>query len=122
MALSTSHSILVKKDGSMWTSGLNSNGQLGIGETMPLSKSFIEVMSSGVMAAAAGVEHSVVVKADGSVWVTGKNSKGQLATTGDKDVFSMVDFPGHAKAVAAGSYHSLVVTDQGGVWLSLIHI
>ena len=90
LALSTFHSILVKKDGSMWTSGLNANGQLGIGEAMASSKSFVQVMSGGVTAAAAGFEHTVVVKEDGSVWVTGQNSKGQLGATSNKDIFFLV--------------------------------
>ena len=81
LALGTSHTVLVNQDGSMWGTGRNTNGQLGIGLTMPLSKRFVQVISRGVTATAVGFSHSIVLKQDGSVWATGSNSKGQLGVS-----------------------------------------
>ena len=71
LALGTSHTILIKKDGSVWSTGLNSNGELGMSLAMASSKSFVQVIPGGATSAAAGFVHSMVAKEDGSVWITG---------------------------------------------------
>ena len=101
LALGNFHSILVKQDGSVWCSGLNSNGQLGITLAITFSKRFVQVIASEALAAAAGFGHSMVLTQDGNVWVTGQNSKGQLgdgskASTG---TFLYVQITGTANMV-----------------------
>ena len=64
LALGDRHSILLKQDGSVQTTGYNAFGQLGDGSKIDRS-SFIQVISSGVKAVAAGTSHSMVLKQDG---------------------------------------------------------
>ena len=71
------HSMVLKKDGSVWATGHNDYGQLGDGTTID-RWGFIQVMAEGAESIAAGGWHSMVLKKDGSVWVTGDNDSGQL--------------------------------------------
>ena len=131
LALGEVHSLLLNQDGSVWSSGMDTDGQLGLAATKHVTNNFIQAISSGVKAVAAGDYHSIVLMHDHSVWTTGKNSKGQLGDTSrtDRNIFSPVkgvDFSftefgfkkyhGGAQAIAAGGYHSMVLTGNGGVW------
>jgi alpha-tubulin suppressor-like RCC1 family protein len=73
----SSHSLLIKADGSLWAMGYNSNGQLGDGSNDATNLP-IEILASGVQAADAGGFHSVFLKTDGSLWTMGTNDNGQL--------------------------------------------
>ena len=116
MAAGDVHSIIMKKDGSVWSTGRNCNGQLGDGLTVDRS-SFVKVMLNGAADVAAGDHHSMVLKLDGSVWTTGRNRHGQLGdgSTADRTIFVPVVSSG-TKAVAAGSRHSLMLREDGSVW------
>ena len=74
----------MKEDDSLWATGANDYGQLGVGlRTAPITH-FVKVFSGGAIAVAAGGAdggHSMVLKQDGSVWATGKNMYGQLGDT-----------------------------------------
>ena len=85
------HSILVKEDGSVWTTGHNAHGQLGDGTTTD-QHSFVEVEFHGAKAVAAGYGTSMVLAYDGNVWAAGWNFYGQFGdgSTGFKKVFENV--------------------------------
>ena len=76
-ALTHRYSMVLKQDGSVWTTGKNSDGQLGDGSTTDKS-SFAQVLFGAAQVVAAGRDFSMVLKQDGSVWATGKNNHGQL--------------------------------------------
>ena len=108
LALGLRITVLVKRDGSVWSTGRKSD---------PLH--FTQVLSRGATAAAAGSDYSIVISQDGSVSTTSTNSEGQISdwdVTASMRTFSVVQKIPQAKAVAAGSYHSLVLTQQGHVW------
>ena len=69
--------MMIKQDGILWSTGTNWYGQLGDSSTTDKT-SFEQVISSGVVDAAAGIAHTIVLKQDGSVWATGSNTHGQL--------------------------------------------
>ena len=110
------HSIVLKRDGSVWAAGRNNNGQLGDGSKDDRSR-FVKVMSSDAANVAAGSYHSVVVKQDGSVWTAGCNQYGQIGdglTTDRVNYVKVVS--SKAKAVAAGGQHSMMLKQDGSVW------
>ena len=86
IAAGGSHTVALKKDGSVWTWGNNGNGRLGDGTT---TDRWTPVPASGlseVTAIAAGGSHTVVLRTDGSVWTWGNNGNGRLGdgTTTDR--------------------------------------
>ena len=118
VAAGVSHSVLLKQDGSVWTTGCNLNGQLGDGSNKA-KHIFKRVISKDATAVVAGGDHTMVRKRDGSVWSVGNNFYGQLAdgTRTNKNHFVRVTHFGALK-MAAGSHHSMVLQSDGTVWVS----
>lgn len=103
--------------GTVWTWGLNADGQLGDG-TRTLRRSPVPVSGlTDAVAIAAGRDMSYAVKADGTAWAWGDNLYGQLGdgTTTDRltpvRIGSLTDVVG----IAGGRNHGLVVRSDGSV-------
>lgn len=74
-----SHSLAIKTNGSLYASGLNSSGQLGLGDTTR-RLSFTQVGSATDWVLAKGLSTaSAFVNSSGQIWTTGNNTYGQLA-------------------------------------------
>jgi alpha-tubulin suppressor-like RCC1 family protein len=73
------HSFIVKQNGTVWASGKNEQGQLGLGDNVDRSV-FTQLSNdfNNPLAIACGLEFTVIQKNDGTVWVTGDNRFGQL--------------------------------------------
>jgi alpha-tubulin suppressor-like RCC1 family protein len=113
------HSLALKNDGTVWTWGSNSLGQLGNGNyadsNVPVQVSNI----AGVVAIAGGDAHSLALKNDGSVWSWGDNLGGQLGNGTSilkSNVPVQVSSLTGVIAIAAGAYHSLALKNDGTVW------
>jgi len=118
VAAGSTHSLLLKADGSVWATGNNYYGQLGDGTTVN-KNSWTQVMASEATQVAAGCNHSLLLKADGSVWATGNNYYGQLGdgTNQDKHNWTQITQAGtDVMQVAAGFSHSLLLKADGAVW------
>lgn len=87
-------SFIVKADGTLWVTGFNNYGQLGLGNTTKQT-AWIKA-ADGVKAVSAGTSHTTIQKADGSLWAAGANDAGQLGT-------------GIANATAKTTFTKLVV-------------
>ena len=59
-AAGTGYSMVLKQDGSVWSTGSNSFGQFGMGLLFEYSLDFYKVIDNGVKALAAGALHSLV--------------------------------------------------------------
>jgi alpha-tubulin suppressor-like RCC1 family protein len=115
---STASHILEIRDGTLWTWGNNSSGQLGDGTTTHKNTPAQIGLSNTWVTVAAGSEHSLALKADGSLWAWGRNSDGQL---GDGTVTSRttpVQIGTDTKwvSIAAGSSHSIGLKSDGSLW------
>lgn len=112
------HSIALRADGTVWTWGRNSEGQLGDAtnnnSNVPLQVSSI----SNVIAISGGEYHSLAIKDDGTVWAWGKNTNGQLGngTTVDSNVPVQVTGLTDVVDVAAGRYYSIALKSDNTVW------
>ena len=121
-ALGDQHSMILKQDGSVWSTSVALRGShLPLrGSPHSFSKQFVNAIPSNAIAMAAGTAFSMVLRNDGSLWATGRNSKGQLGdgTQTSKDTFVFVTTIDGAKDVATGGYHSIVLTEEGRVWVT----
>jgi alpha-tubulin suppressor-like RCC1 family protein len=114
------HSLGLRADGSLYTWGYNSAGQLGNGYTNPLSTSTPTATSTALptRSTAAGFNFGLAVKADGTLWAWGNNSYGQLGNGGTTASLSprQIGTDHDWVQVAAGAYHSLALKADGTLW------
>jgi len=71
----------IKTDGTLWTWGYNSVGQLGTGDVVSYSSPVQEVSNStNWSSVSGGGVHIAAIKTDGTLWAWGKNASGELGT------------------------------------------
>jgi alpha-tubulin suppressor-like RCC1 family protein len=111
--------------GTLYRTGYNSSGQLGMGagDTGDRSAFAGSPAVSQVTAARGGGSHSIILKGDGTVWVTGSNYYGQLGivTTPDTQIeqfTEVTDLGNTCAAVAAGGDQTFVLKNDGSVWVT----
>jgi alpha-tubulin suppressor-like RCC1 family protein len=119
IAAGSYHSLALGVDGTVWTWGANSYGQLGDGTTTPRSVPVQVLGLDGVVAISAGYYHSLALRVDGSVWAWGDNLNGQLGDGTTTRRFVPVRVPGLSGVVAlgGGGRHSLALGTDGAVWV-----
>ncbi len=115
-------SLAVKPDGTLWSTGSNNYGQLGLGDTVDrdvlTSTGLTDVLAVSAGAYSSTAASSLALKSDGSVWSTGSNGFGQLGigSTVNKNTFTQTNLTSGVTAIAAGGSHSLVLKSNGTVW------
>ncbi len=117
-ACGTNHTIALVSDGSVWTWGDNSSGQLGNGTTSR-SNSLVAVAGlQDIVSVAAGEGVSFALRQDGNVYAWGANDKGQLGDGSATMQTSPVLLSGIAnvKQIASGNGHTLFLTADGSVY------
>ena len=118
----TSHAAAIRADGSLWVWGLNSSGQLGLGDTT-LRSSPVQLGSSSWSVVSCGGSHSLAITTTGQLYGWGLNTSGQV---GDGTIVSksspvLVSGPAATSwAFVAGSKatgaHSLAITSTGKLY------
>ena len=73
------HTAAIKTDGTLWTWGLGTSGQLG-DNTVTSKSSPVQTSTFGTnwKQVSGGATHTVAIKTDGTLWCWGQNSNGQL--------------------------------------------
>jgi len=106
--------MLAVQNGGLYAWGSNSYGEMGVGNPIHSSETFLPVpgFSSGVSAIAGGDSHTLAVK-NGALYACGIGTQGQLGfgPTGDAN-FTLTAVPALSSGVtkvAAGSRHSLAL-------------
>jgi alpha-tubulin suppressor-like RCC1 family protein len=115
-----SHTAAIKTDGTLWTWGLGTNGQLG-DSTITTSSTPVTTFSGGTdwKQVAAGTTHTAAIKTDGTLWTWGLGSSGQLGNANLTNRSTPVTtFAGGTnwKQVSAGIEHTSAVKTDGTLW------
>jgi alpha-tubulin suppressor-like RCC1 family protein len=113
------HTVAVRStDGTVWTWGENSKGELGDGTTTNRNAPFQVGGLSGVTAVSAGDCSTAALKSDGTVWAWGCNDYGELGDGSAADRHTPVQVSGLSQVIAitARDYHNLAIESDGSVW------
>src|SRR3989338_5693952 len=118
LAAGSYHSLAIKSDGTLWASGDNASGRLGLGDnTDRLSPTQVGTLTTWSKIAA-GYHHSLAIKSDGTLWAWGYNVFGQLGLGDDTDRLSptQVGTLTTWSKIAVGHNHSLAIRPDGTLW------
>ena len=118
------HSIVIDKNGEVWTFGDNEFEQLGrknriVDDGTPDKlQDFVEGLI--VTAVAGGEKHNIILDNVGSVWTFGSSPDGQLGDGirrgANRKYNNLNDHPTLITAIAAGNKHNLLLDIEGSVW------
>lgn len=113
IATGLAHTILVLDDGTVYSSGDNSYGQLGLGNTTNTYYTFTLIPTlSNVKEVFCGAYHTVFILNDNTAYVCGRNDYGQLGTGDTTNVSTptLVSFSSNIITAGCGTYHTIFVT------------
>ena len=120
IAAGRNHSIALKSNGTVWTWGVNNNGQLGDGLwAIKYIPSIVESVSD-IVSIAAGGNNSAILNANGQAWACGENLYGQLGNSSSTDERTPIQISTATdiRSIAIGNNHILVLKKEGDVWAS----
>jgi alpha-tubulin suppressor-like RCC1 family protein len=116
-----SHTAAIKTDGTLWTWGAGSSGQLG-NSLLTNRSTPVTTFAGGTdwKQVSAGIEHTAAVKTDGTLWTWGSGGSGRLGTNDNTPTRStpVTTFAGGTdwKEVSAGTTHTAAVKTDGTLW------
>ena len=112
----SSHSMWIDEDGSLWGVGKNNYGQLGDGTTV--SKSIpVKVVEKGVVAVEVGEETTFFIKSDGSLWAMGFGWFGVMGTGNlSNQNIPVKILDNGCRDVSTGERHTLILRSDYTLW------
>jgi|GEM_PF-4078743 len=118
ISVGLTHSVALRRDGTVWAWGYNASGELGDGSNVHRFTPVQVIGVSNVVAVAAGAIHTVALRSDGSVWSWGFNENGQLGdgTMESRSVPGEVWLMPEAAAVDSHGDHTVALMRDGTVW------
>jgi len=121
VAAGSFHTLVLLEDGTLWSSGRNSEGQLGHGAEEDSPEQLLVSGISKARAVSAGSFHSIaIIDDDASIWAWGLNHDGQLGpklgTKCAKPERVCALATHRAVSVTSGCRHNLAVLEEGSLW------
>jgi alpha-tubulin suppressor-like RCC1 family protein len=111
--------LAIKTDGTLWSWGLGSNGQLGLGNTTSYSSPKQIGSLTAWLKGAAGGYNAFVIKTDGTIWTWGRASFGSLGLgnltnySSPKQIGALTDWAEISNVNGTGG---LAVKTNGTLW------
>ena len=112
--------VAIKKDGTLWSWGINSSGVLG-NNSIVATSSPVQIGSSSWSKVAAGATHVAAIRSDGTLWTWGYNIAGQLGdgTSASKSSPVQINtgiFTYSWTFVSAGQSHTSAIRTDKTLW------
>ena len=110
--------IAIKSDGTLWTWGQNSYGQLGDGTIIDRNTPKQIGISINWQSVYAGYGHTIGIKTDGTLWAWGLNSSGQLGdgTIINKSIPVQIGNDSNWQSISCGYNHTVAIKNDGTIW------
>jgi len=118
VACGNTHTAAIKTDGTLWTWGLGTAGQLGDNTTVRKS-SPVQTVAGGTnwKQVACGWTHTAAIKTDGTLWIWGNgNGLGDNTNVDKSSPVQTVTFNNTWKQVSAGTNHTAAIKTDGTLW------
>ena len=114
------HTAAIKTDGTLWTWGHNTWGQLGQGTTANTNVPAETISGGSDWNIISCGFHTAAIKTDGTLWLWGRNDTGQLGINSIANTSTPVQVTGGGtnwKQVSGGVYHTAAIKTDGTLWL-----
>ena len=114
------HAFILENDGTLWGSGCNDNGQLGLGDTTNRT-TFTQVTTNtdDIKQVYCGGSNTFILKNDGTLWGCGYNGFGKLGLgdTSNRTTFTQITTnTDNIKLVYCGGEHTFILKNDGTLW------
>jgi alpha-tubulin suppressor-like RCC1 family protein len=120
IACGITHTIALKTDGTLWSWGLNSIGQLGVNNTTSRSTPVTTLLGgTNWKSISGGGFHTISIKTDGTLWNWGRNLEGQLGvnnTTSRSTPVTTLLGGNNWKSIACVNFHTIALKTDGTLW------
>jgi alpha-tubulin suppressor-like RCC1 family protein len=118
IAVGTYHSVAVQSDGTLWSWGGNSNGQLGVSDSTHRYSPVQVGTLSDWSKVGAGEIHTVATKTNGTLWSWGSNTFGALGTSNLTSYYSptQIGILNEWNDIDVGRYSNLATKTNGTLW------
>jgi alpha-tubulin suppressor-like RCC1 family protein len=110
---------LLYHDGTLYGTGKNSYGELGLGHTN-IVRGFTKLSVEDVTQVECGLNHVLILKKDGSVLGSGRNNYGQLgkSTSSLSTTSTFISISTKVKQIACGDYFSYIMKSASEVYVA----
>ena len=109
------HSLFLDDEGSVWSSGLNESGCLGLGDTLGRRKPEKIENLPEIAAISSGRNFSVFLDIQGNIWTTGSNSQGCLGNHNARErlrPLQIQDMCSKVKTISSGDCHNVFISEK----------
>ena len=115
------HMIALKLDGTLWSWGLNTNGQLGKGTTTNNNANGTPAQigsDSDWIYISAGDYHNLAIKSNGTLWTWGAGLYGRLGVgdTTSRTSPTQIGSDTNWSSVSGGQFHTVAIKSNGTLW------
>src|ERR1700733_77488 len=120
VAAGAMHVVALKNDGSLWSWGMNDEGQVGQGKLTNYIGTPTRIgTETNWTQVSANFTHSLALKNDGSLWAWGGNSEGELGdgTTNNRAIPTRIGTARDWRAIAASNARNFALKKNGTLWV-----